>query len=42
MAGLNLLYVHMIAEGVTIESFLKGAGPFKDTAYKAELAKAEL
>ena len=42
MAGLNLLYVHMIAEGVTIESFLKGAGPFKDTVYKAELAKAEL
>ncbi len=42
MAGLNLLYVHLIAEGVAIETFLKGAGPFKDTVYADELKKAEL
>ena len=42
MAGLNLLYVHLISEGVAIETFLKGAGPFKDTVYADELKKAEL
>ena len=35
-------YVHLISEGVAIETFLKGAGPFKDTVYADELKKAEL
>ena len=42
MSALNMLYIHLISEGVDVEDFLQGAGPFKKTVYKEALAKAEL
>jgi AhpD family alkylhydroperoxidase len=42
MSALNMLYIHMISEGVTVEDFLKAAGPFKNTVYKEQLKAAEL
>ena len=42
MSALNMLYIHLISEGVDVEDFLQGAGPFKETVYKEALAKAEL
>ena len=30
--------MHLIAEGVNIETFLKGAGPFKDTVAVGQMA----
>lgn len=33
MNSLNMVYIHMISNGVDVEDFLKQAGPFKDSVY---------
>lgn len=33
MAGMNSVYISMIANGLDLEDFLKTAGPFQDTVY---------
>lgn len=35
-ASNNMMFVHLIQEGATAESFLQKAGPFADTVYKAD------
>ena len=40
MGAIKIVWAIIIAEGVNIETFLKGAGPFKDTVYADELKKA--
>ena len=33
MNSLNMVYIHMISNGVHVEDFLKQVGPFKDSVY---------
>merc|ERR1712146_65816 len=40
MSAFNMLYVHLINEGVAVEDMLKEVGPFKNTVYAS--AKKEL